>query len=215
MTDNKKISILFIEDNPDDHLLMKMKLRSDEIHFQEARVQTVEDLVSHLDKIEYDIFIVDYDIPGYFIEHFLQTIISHNPDASIIVVSGTMVEEQVLKAMQFGARDYVMKDNLRRLPVAVRKELKNAQSRQELRETRKKADRINELLKLYLENIDDVVSVHHLDGRYKYVSPSSLNIYGFTEAELLSHGALEFIHPDDHEIVLKDINKPAGDYNKT
>ncbi|MCH8495862.1 MAG: PAS domain S-box protein, partial [Balneolales bacterium] len=41
------------------------------------------------------------------------------------------------------------------------------------------------------------------------------NIYGFTEAELLSHGALEFIHPDDHEIVLKDINKPAGDYNKT
>lgn len=215
MPDNNLISILFIEDNPDDHLLMKMKLRSDGIQFLENRVQTVEDLIIHLEKQDYDIFIVDYDISGYYIDQFLQILISHNPDTSIIVVSGTMVEEQVLKAMQFRARDYVMKDNLRRLPVAVRKEYRNALSRRELRETRKKADRVSELLKLYFENVDDVVSVHFLDGKYKYISPSAEKFYGFSEAEILTQGGLEFVHPDDRDLVQGNIDKPTNEYDKT
>ena len=37
------------------------------------------------------------------------------------------------------------------------------------------------------------------DGRFKFINPKSIEIFGYSQEELTSQTALEFIHPDDRE----------------
>jgi len=110
------ISVLFCEDSTDDFLLMKLSLQHLENPVLCERVQQTETLREMLKSQLFDLYILDYDIPGYHIYDFLDIIKSYDSDASVIVVSGTITEEQVMKALERGASDYVMKDNLQRLP---------------------------------------------------------------------------------------------------
>ncbi len=51
--------------------------------------------------------------------------------------------------------------------------------------------------KLVSENSTDLIALHELDGTYKFVSPSSKEILGFTPEELVGRNPYESIHPDD------------------
>jgi PAS domain S-box-containing protein len=195
-----KITILFIEDNPDDHQLMRIVLREYGVSFEDRRLQRLEDLHELLSSgFRPDLYILDYDVPGYHIEQFQELINRMHPDASVIVVSGTITEEQIRVALKAGAVDYVMKENLRRLPVAIMNEYQNSRARQQLRETRSQTDQISDLLKVYIENIDDVISIHESDGRCLYVSPSAHSVYGYSPDELLQQDAYEQVHADDQD----------------
>ena len=133
------ISVLFCEDSTDDFLLMKLSLQHLENPVLCERVQQTETLREMLKSQLFDLYILDYDIPGYHIYDFLDIIKSYDSDASVIVVSGTITEEQVMKALERGASDYVMKDNLQRLPYAVRNEFINSRTRRSLKTSREKS----------------------------------------------------------------------------
>jgi PAS domain S-box-containing protein len=207
-----KISILFIEDNPDDHQLMRIVLREYAVNFEDRRLQRLEDLAELLETgFRPDIYILDFDVPGYHIEQFQSHINLVHPDASVIVVSGTITEDQVRVALKSGAADYVMKENLRRLPVALMNEYQNAQARKDLKESRSRADHASNLLKVYLENIDDVISIHDQTGNYLYASPSAHQVYGYTPDELSNQDPYGFVHSDDREMLSDAINLTNSD----
>ena len=52
--------------------------------------------------------------------------------------------------------------------------------------------------RLLAESVDDMVSLHEMDGRCVYASPSVLKTTGFTLEGTLGRNAIDFIHPDDH-----------------
>jgi diguanylate cyclase (GGDEF)-like protein/PAS domain S-box-containing protein len=47
------------------------------------------------------------------------------------------------------------------------------------------------------ETATDVVSLHDLEGRYLYISPSVAPVMGYAPAEVLGRTVFEFIHPED------------------
>jgi len=51
--------------------------------------------------------------------------------------------------------------------------------------------------RLLAENMCDLVCLHDLEGRYIYVSPSSLSLLGFAPDELVGKTPFEFIHSDE------------------
>lgn len=53
------------------------------------------------------------------------------------------------------------------------------------------------LYKLVSENSSDLIALHEPDGTYKYVSPSSSEITGYTADELVGRNPYEFIHHED------------------
>jgi diguanylate cyclase (GGDEF)-like protein/PAS domain S-box-containing protein len=55
----------------------------------------------------------------------------------------------------------------------------------------------HELAQKILEHIADLVSVINLRGQYLYLSPSHVNIVGYTPDELIGKSAIHFFHPDD------------------
>lgn len=54
-----------------------------------------------------------------------------------------------------------------------------------------------EMIELLSTNISDIISVHELDGTYKYISPSVLAITGYTEQELLGKTLFDFVFSED------------------
>ncbi|MCC5925537.1 MAG: PAS domain S-box protein [Bacteroidetes bacterium] len=201
------ISILFCEDSQDDHLLMQLALKDLDLQVTDDVVSRTEDLLEALKENEYDLFIVDYNIPGYHVHDFLDIIHNHDPNASIIVVSGTISEDQVVETLKRGASDYVMKDNLKRLPNSVRNEYVNAKIRRRLDVASNRASRTNELLRVYLENVEDVIATLSQEGEIRYVSPSCRLMYGYSDAEFIEMGYFTTIHSDDLVTVQETFSK--------
>lgn len=114
--------------------------------YEYFRVASIVELENTLQDHIFDLFILDYDIPGHTIDQFLQKFKDFNELIPIIVVSGTMMEEQVVKALQFGARNYVMKVNLRRLPGTVQKEIELFRERQAYQKALKEREQALEIL---------------------------------------------------------------------
>ncbi len=53
----------------------------------------------------------------------------------------------------------------------------------------------------------DMIAILDLQGNYQYVSPTSLNVLGFTSEEFLGTNVGKFIHPDDAENVFANFDK--------
>lgn len=61
-----------------------------------------------------------------------------------------------------------------------------------------------ERLRLVTENMSDLVCLHHPDGRYLYVTPSSQSLLGFSPAELIGRDPYALFHPGDLERVRQE-----------
>jgi PAS domain S-box-containing protein len=69
-----------------------------------------------------------------------------------------------------------------------------------------------EMYKSLVMTLPDAVSSTDLEGNLIYVSPRTLELHGYEYSdELLGESAFKFIHPDDHEIALKNLQKTLED----
>ncbi|MDF2606350.1 MAG: diguanylate cyclase [Bacillales bacterium] len=55
--------------------------------------------------------------------------------------------------------------------------------------------------KIMADNSVDLLTTHHIDGTFKYISPSSEKILGYNPEELVGKDPYNFYHPDDIAIV--------------
>lgn len=67
---------------------------------------------------------------------------------------------------------------------------------------RKRAEEANEKYRLVVEHAQESIIVAQ-DGMLRFVNPTTVEILGYSEEELLSKPFTEFIHPDDREMVLQ------------
>ena len=84
----------------------------------------------------FDLIISDYNLPGYDGITALKQAQATQPDVPVILVSGTVGEEQAVKCLQIGATDYLLKERLDRLAPAVQRAIQEAETRR----TRKRAE---------------------------------------------------------------------------
>ena len=75
---------------------------------------------------------------------------------------------------------------------------------------RNKTVQLNEaenLYRLLAENTVDLVCLHNLDTSFQYVSPSIQKLLGYTPEELIGEFPMEFVHPEDIEILKDSIHR--------
>ena len=124
------INLLFVEDVEDDAMLILRELQLGGLDVRYRRVDSQPTLMAALTDAKWDVVITDHNMPGFDSAAALETVHQHDPDLPVIIVSGSIGEEVAVEAMRLGAKDYIMKDNLRRLLPAIRRELDDAGARQ-------------------------------------------------------------------------------------
>jgi PAS domain S-box-containing protein/putative nucleotidyltransferase with HDIG domain len=82
-------------------------------------VDTRDAFVRELDSLKPDIVLADYRLPTFNGLEAVQLQRRIHPEIPVVMVSGSLGDESVAELLKAGARDYVLKDNLGRLPHAV------------------------------------------------------------------------------------------------
>ena len=126
--------ILHLEDSLIDAELIATHLSRSDIPLSVELVTTRADYEMALGRGGFDLIIADYVLPDFNGLEALELAIRLAPETPFIFVSGTLGEEAAVDAVKRGATDYVVKQRLTRLPIAVGRALGEARRRHALRE---------------------------------------------------------------------------------
>src|SRR3989442_3405691 len=128
---SKPLRILIVEDSEEDTELLLHELRRGAYDPAFERVETPAAMSAALDQQNWDLVVADFSMPQFNALAALELLKKKGLDLPFIIVSGTIGEELAVAAMKNGAKDYIMKGNLARLPPAVDRELRDALDRRE------------------------------------------------------------------------------------
>jgi|HubBroStandDraft_2_1064218.scaffolds.fasta_scaffold10782_3 two-component system cell cycle sensor histidine kinase/response regulator CckA len=124
---SESIRLLMVEDSKDDAELALRLLRRGGYEIVSQCVETPQGFIGALNRESWDLVVCDYSMPQFSGLEALGILRARSTKTPFIFLSGTMGEETAVAALQRGAQDYVMKNNLRRLVPAVGRVLRDAE----------------------------------------------------------------------------------------
>lgn len=189
---SRTLRLLLIEDNPRDAVLCKAYLERAGYHLRTDTVTCAEEFVAALHSGPYDVVLADYRLPGWSGMDALEMLRRESLDTPFILVTGTVGEETAVECIKKGANDYILKDRLVRLPVAVQRALDDTSAR----EDRRKADKTRDLLASIVESSDDAIIGLALDGTILTWNRGARRIYGYTAEHIAGKPIAALFAPD-------------------
>jgi PAS domain S-box-containing protein len=178
------LRVLLVEDSPDDALLLEREIRRGGFDLSLTRVENEAQFLSAMSQT-WDVVVSDYVLPRFTALGVLRHLRHLHLDIPTIVVSGTVTESELVEAMKAGAHDYVQKQSLSRLVVAIRRELGEAAGRRRRREAEDALREAQERFRFVVENTADVVyRLRFPDMVYDYVSPGIERLTGYGPREI-------------------------------
>lgn len=141
------LRVLIVEDSEDDTLLLVRELSRAGYEVEYERVESAATMNEALNTRSWDLVISDFTLPHFDGMQALKILSDKGVDLPFIFVSGTLGEDVAVRAMRLGAKDYIIKGNLKRLVPAIQRELREAQSRQERRWADEECKRLEEELR--------------------------------------------------------------------
>ncbi len=181
------LNVLIAEDSEDDCELCLHQLRT-EFEPQYRRVDCAEDFLKALNERSWNVILCDYNMPQFTALDALKILRDSGNDIPIIVVSGSISEEEAVRCIKAGAHDYLIKDRLVKLAHTVKREMNEAVARVE----HHRQEALNQELYKELDNfrsalnISSLVSVTDVDGRIISVNELFISVSGYEEKELLA-----------------------------
>lgn len=123
------LAVLFIEDSMADFSLMRAVLANAGLNITAQCVDTELTMRRALGERNWHAIISDHSLPTFSGHRALAVAKEVGFCGPFLIVSGAIGEETAVEAMRAGADDYVMKNNLRRLPPALERSLREVNTR--------------------------------------------------------------------------------------
>ena len=123
----KPLSILVLEDNQHDVVLLERVLRKSGMQFTFTVVDSEKAFIAELLTLRHDLILSDHSMNGFDSLAALDIKKRTGLDLPFILVTGTISEEFAVQCMKAGADDYLLKDKLTRLPSAIVNSLEKRQ----------------------------------------------------------------------------------------
>src|SRR6185436_10511532 len=117
------VRVLVVEHDPNDVELCLAALRRSGLNAEADVVERREQFLERLHAVPYDIVLSDFRLPSWSGLDALESMKTAGFDLPFILVTGTIGEEGAVEALKQGVTDYVLKDRIQRLSVAVRRAL--------------------------------------------------------------------------------------------
>jgi signal transduction histidine kinase len=105
--------ILLIEDNPDDACLLREALIGfGEPSIELVHVEKLDSGLQHLRSDSFDVILLDLSLPDSQGVDTLLRVQVQSPAAPVVVLTGLADDETAVKALRFGAQDYLVKGEI-------------------------------------------------------------------------------------------------------
>lgn len=193
MNDINGIKILYIEDDPDDILIMEETLVSCMPEADLICAYTLKEGLSILGEISIDIILLDLGLPDSNGLDSLRKISFKSPHLPVIVFTGYEDENTGIEAIVSGAQDYLIKNS--NYSDLFRRIIINAIQR-------KRIELKLLLTKTAIDNAADEIFWIRKNGSFGYVNAQACNALEYTESEL-SHMCLKDIDPLHNQLKFK------------
>ena len=200
---NKNYKILHVEDSPEHAKLVGefLMLKGD---YSIYWVNCIQDFWDIVGKKEFDLIIMDYRLPDGTGLDLLEQLHQSEFDIPVIMVTGQGDEKIAVKALRFGASDYIVKtpDYFMGLHSLIQKVIGESQLKKVILQSYQKI-RYQALL---LKNIQDALIVWNDKGNITYWNSAAEKLFSRTAEEQLGKNVFEFYFslfddkPDQNEI---------------
>ena len=192
----RPLRVLHLEDSPRDAEVVRDRLDVEGISCDIFLVDNQDSFEAALTQEEpFDLIISDYNLPGYDGVTALKHAQLTRPDVPVILISGTVGEEEAVKCLHVGATDYLLKDRLDRLVPAVQRAIREAETRR----TRKRAEAglgESEARKAaILDSVLDCIVTIDADGTVIEFNAAAERTFGYTKAEAIGRSLADLIIP--------------------
>jgi PAS domain S-box-containing protein len=177
------------------------ELRESGFDVEHAVAESREDFRAALAENNFDVVLADYRLPSWSGLDALVELRRAGKDIPFLLVAGTLGEEVAVECIKQGVNDYVLKDHLSRLPIALTRAMtekglrdENARAHEALRVSEA---RNRDLVEHAVYGISRVSS----EGRFLDGNPALLRILGCSNAERLKNlnfGRDLFRFPEQH-----------------
>jgi PAS domain S-box-containing protein len=207
MTSKNLLKILFIEDLPSDVELAVYQLKKEMIKFEYFTVCTKADLIKALTDFGPDIIISDFVMPSFDGLQALNIVKEFDAEIPFILCTGSINEETAVECIKAGAKDYIIKEHITRLPFAVQEAMDQLRTKREKRAA-------DLLLKDTEEKLQSIFSAAPVgigllvNGKLLEVNDTFCEMTGYRRSELLgTSGKLIFPAIDESDFVKEDVKR--------
>jgi cyclic di-GMP phosphodiesterase len=123
------LRLLLIEDSQEDEELITLALKRAGYQVAFRRVSTEAAMQVALMESPCDLVICDYRMPRFTPYRAIELLKATGQDVPIIIFSGAVQEEAAVELLKAGASDFITKDRMPRLILAVKRELREKEQR--------------------------------------------------------------------------------------
>ena len=203
------IKILLLEDNPDDAELCIRKLRNVGFHVKVDLARTSREFMAHAQTNTYDVILSDYRLPDWNGLDAFNWLRASGIRAPFVLVTGTLGDELAIECIKSGVNDYVLKENLERLAVAVRRALEEDKLRLERDQAEKELQRSEQQYRLLFNANPHPMWVFDRETLcFLTVNDAALRHYGYSLKEFLSMTVRDIRPEEDQERFLAAVKNP-------
>lgn len=180
--DNTALSVLIIDDSPDDAELPVKQLRAAGYRLKTQRVYNPAGMEAALQKGSWDLVLSELSLLQFSAQMALDTLKRRKIHAPLIVVTRSISDDDFASIMAAGARDVVRKNYTGRLVPAVRRELAVAGMIHELSTARSQVGDMEGQHKAMVSGTQEAVCYCH-EGMHIEANNAYLSMFGYDNLE--------------------------------
>jgi two-component system cell cycle sensor histidine kinase/response regulator CckA len=182
----RPLRVLFVDDCDDDVQLSIRVLEKASYAIHPHVVQTQEQFGRTLDAGDYDLILCDYRLPGWSGGDVLRMVRDSGRELPVVLVTGTLGEETAVEMIKLGAADFVLKQRLSRLPLAIQRAMREKQIREERNRAEQALRRSEREYRHLFESANDVILIMDAEtAEILEANPKAQQTYGLLREQLV------------------------------
>jgi len=189
------IRVLHLEDSPRDAEMIRHHLVLADVSCDIVLTNSRDSFEAALTREPFDLIISDYNLPGYDGVTALKQAQATQPDVPVILISGTVVEEEAVRCLQIGATDYLLKGRLDRLVPAVRRALQEAEARRARKRVEGALSESEARKAAILDSVLDCIVTMDANGTVIEFNSAAARTFGYTKEEAIGRSLADLIIP--------------------
>ena len=190
----RPLRALILEDDPWDAELVVATLRRAASDLKFEVLESSAHFRQRLEEADFDIILADYNLGGWSAIDALEILRQSGKGIPLVVVTGALGDDAAVECVRRGAADYVLKDRLERLPVAVDRAVRRKAYADEVARQQEQIRRAKEEWELTFNTVPDPVLLLDDQFHIRYANRATAELVGVEAAQLTDKPCHEVVH---------------------